>query len=113
MNDEINPASPQQGNIRQSDIALRYAKPGQRTPNTQSQEETTRIANEFIASQNALKANTSQPAPEDRSADERENNRGKAPMTPTKVNTPSDSSPNTVSGMPSKNPVPPSANGSD
>jgi len=51
MNDEINPASPQQGNISQADIALRYAKPGQRTPNTQSQEETTRIANEFVASQ--------------------------------------------------------------
>ena len=33
-------------------------------------------------------------------------------MTPTKVNTPSDSSPNTASGMPSKNPVPPSSNGS-
>jgi hypothetical protein len=133
MNDEINPASPQQGNIRQSDVALRYAKSGQRNTNTQSQEETTRIANEFVASQNALKANNSQPAPEDRSADERENNRGKAPMTPapedrsaderennrgkapmtpTKVNTPSDSSQNTASGMPSKNPVPPSSNGS-
>jgi hypothetical protein len=77
-NDSINPAGPQQGNIRQSDIALRYAKPGQRGGSQQSEAETTRIANEFIASQKALKA----PA-EDRSADDRENNRGKAPMVST------------------------------
>jgi len=40
-----------QGNIKQSDIALRYAKPGQRVADTQSPEETARIANEFVASQ--------------------------------------------------------------
>ena len=71
-----------QGNISQSDIALRYAKPGQRGGSQQSEAETTRIANEFVASQKALKA----PA-EDRSADDRENNRGKAPMV---SNTPAD-----------------------
>jgi hypothetical protein len=58
MNDEINPASPQQGNIRQSDIALRYAK---RTPSTQNASETQRIADEFVASQKALKAGNTQP----------------------------------------------------
>ena len=40
-----------QGNIKQSDIALRYAKPGQRVADTQSPEETARIADEFVASQ--------------------------------------------------------------
>ena len=58
MNDEINPAGPQQGNIRQSDIALRYAK---RTPSTQNASETQRIADEFVASQKALKAGNTQP----------------------------------------------------
>jgi len=58
MNDEINPASPQQGNIRQSDIALRYAK---RTPSPQNASETQRIADEFVASQKALKAGNTQP----------------------------------------------------
>jgi hypothetical protein len=127
-NDNINPAGPQQGNIKQSDIALRYAKPGQRGGNQQSEAETNRIANEFIASQKALKSNNSQPvledrsaddrennrgkapmtpAPEDRSAYDRENNRGKAPMTPAKVNTPTNNT-----GMPSKTPVPPSPSGS-
>ena len=40
-----------QGNITQADIALRYAKPGQRVADTQSPEETARIADEFVASQ--------------------------------------------------------------
>jgi len=122
-----------QGNITQADIALRYAKPGQRGGSQQSEAETTRIANEFVASQKEGRKpnyqsptptsssndtknqpgvditrqspgqaaamndparggqsgrfggdknkNTSSPAPaEDRSADNRENNRGKAPM---------------------------------
>ena len=125
-----------QGNISQSDIALRYAKPGQRGGSQQSEAETTRIANEFVASQKEGRKpnyqssaptsssnsttnqpgvditrqspgqaaamndparggqsgrfggdknkNTSTPAPaEDRSADDRENNRGKAPMVST------------------------------
>ena len=58
MNDEINPASPQQGNIRQSDIALRYAK---RTTSTQNASETQRIADEFVESQKALKSGNTQP----------------------------------------------------
>ena len=124
------------------DVALRYAKPGQRGGSQQSEAETNRIANEFVASQkegrkpnyqssaptSSSNSTTNQPgvditrqspgqaaamndparggqsgrfggdknkntptptpAPaEDRSADNRENNRGKAPMV---SNTPAD-----------------------
>ena len=46
MNDEINPASPQQGNIRQSDIALRYARSGQRNTNTTQTSYTSPVSND-------------------------------------------------------------------